>query len=82
MRLIAAQCRFPVGAVAANADRIVAVVLQAMADGDDDTLVIFPELAICGYPPEDLLLRRDFVAAAMQAADAVAKMNEELAEIN
>ena len=35
-------------------------------------LVLFPELAVCGYPPEDLLLRSDFLAACAAAAEEVA----------
>jgi len=35
-------------------------------------LVLFPELAVCGYPPEDLLLRSDFLAACATAAEEVA----------
>jgi len=35
-------------------------------------LVLFPELTVCGYPPEDLLLRSDFLAACASAAEEVA----------
>nr|MBA3861670.1 NAD+ synthase [Solirubrobacterales bacterium] len=35
-------------------------------------LVLFPELTVCGYPPEDLLLRSDFLAACAAAAEEVA----------
>ena len=36
-------------------------------------LVVFPELAVCGYPPEDLLLKKHFVADNIKALDALAK---------
>jgi NAD+ synthase (glutamine-hydrolysing) len=35
-------------------------------------LVVLPELCVSGYPPEDLLLRRDFLAAVREGLDAVA----------
>ena len=68
LRIALAQFDFPVGAVASNADRIVAMIAEAR-DEYGAGLVLFPELALCGYPPEDLLLRPSFLAdceAAMQ----------------
>ncbi len=49
-----------VGALAANAARIVEMARQAEAAGAE--LAIFPELTICGYPPRDLSEKPDFVA--------------------
>jgi NAD+ synthase (glutamine-hydrolysing) len=73
LRLALAQQDFPVGAVAANADRVRQVLAEATAGGA--ALVAFPELTLSGYPPEDLLLRPSFLAAceselAALAADA------------
>ncbi len=42
------------------------------ARGAGAQLVLFPELSVCGYPPEDLLLRSDFLAACATAAEEVA----------
>ena len=56
-----------VGDLDGNADRILAALDTAEAEGCD--LAVFPELAITGYPPEDLLLKPGFVAdnqAALQ----------------
>lgn len=56
-----------VGDVAGNAALIIAESARACADGAD--LAVFPELALTGYPPEDLLLRPEFmrrVEAALQ----------------
>jgi len=50
-----------VGDLAGNADRIIAQARAAHAAGVD--LLVTPELALCGYPPEDLLLRPAFLAA-------------------
>ncbi|MFN7783836.1 MAG: nitrilase-related carbon-nitrogen hydrolase [Lysobacterales bacterium] len=70
MRLAIAQCDFPVGAVAANAARILEWIQRARDELAAD-LAVFPELAICGYPPEDLLLRPSFVEACEAAVEAL-----------
>jgi NAD+ synthase (glutamine-hydrolysing) len=49
-----------VGDLSGNADRIIEFCHQAEKRGA--TAIVFPELAITGYPPEDLLLRDDFIA--------------------
>ncbi len=59
-----------VGDIDGNADRIAAALGDAAGVGADVTLV--PELAITGYPPEDLLLRPAFAAAARVALDRIA----------
>lgn len=53
-----AQLNLVVGDVSANAQRILDALEQARADGA--RLLLTPELALSGYPPEDLLLRPDF----------------------
>ena len=65
-----AQMDFPVGAVAANAARLRE--LTAAARDGGAALVAFPELAISGYPPEDLLLRPTFLRACAREIDALA----------
>jgi NAD+ synthase (glutamine-hydrolysing) len=59
-----------VGDLAENAARMLEVYEQA--ERADCDLVAFPELAVTGYPPEDLLLRPAFVAQAMEALEKVA----------
>jgi NAD+ synthase (glutamine-hydrolysing) len=71
MRLALAQVNVVVGDLDGNVARIVDAVADAERDGAD--LVVLPELAITGYPPEDLLLRPGFVRAARQAVDEVAR---------
>jgi NAD+ synthase (glutamine-hydrolysing) len=61
VKVALAQINVTVGDLAGNADRIIAQARQAHAGGVD--LVLTPELALCGYPPEDLLLRPAFLAA-------------------
>ncbi|MGP5010496.1 NAD+ synthase [Psychrobacter glacincola] len=50
-----AQSHFLVGDITANAEKMRALALQAREQGAD--VIIFPELALLGYPPQDLLLR-------------------------
>ncbi len=70
MRLALAQLNAVVGDLAGNGERIVARIGEARDAGAD--LVVFPELAITGYPPEDLLLRPAFVRAARATLEEVA----------
>ncbi|MBI5560846.1 MAG: NAD+ synthase [Deltaproteobacteria bacterium] len=58
-RIAMAQINPFVGAFAKNAEKILAFTEAAVKAGCD--LVIFPELAVTGYPPEDLLLKPSFV---------------------
>jgi NAD+ synthase (glutamine-hydrolysing) len=77
LRLALAQFDFPVGAIAANADRVRALIHDAH-EGEADLLVC-PELALSGYPAEDLLLRPSFLAACQAAVDELAPEADELA---
>jgi NAD+ synthase (glutamine-hydrolysing) len=71
MRLALAQTNSVVGDVAGNAARVTSLIEEARkADAD---LVLFPELVVTGYPPEDLLLRPGFVRAARRAVEGIAK---------
>ena len=74
LRLALAQFDFPVGAIASNAERIAAMIAEARDEYGAD-VVLFPELALSGYPPEDLLLRPSFLSdceAALQRIAAAA----------
>src|SRR5688572_25243982 len=71
LRIALAQFDFPVGAVQSNARRIAAMVAEAR-DVHGADLVLFPELAVSGYPPEDLLLRPAFLAACEHAINDIA----------
>ena len=66
-----AQFDFPVGAVEANAERIAAMIAEAR-DEYGAQVVLFPELALSGYPPEDLLLRPSFLADCAAALARIA----------
>jgi NAD+ synthase (glutamine-hydrolysing) len=71
LRIALAQFDFPVGAVASNADRIITMIAEAR-DTYGAGLVLFPELALSGYPPEDLLLRPSFLADCDVALQRIA----------
>ena len=59
MRIAIAQSNLWVGDVAGNVRRLLEMAEKARGSGAE--LLVTPELALCGYPPEDLLLRRDFL---------------------
>ncbi|HVJ62169.1 MAG TPA: NAD+ synthase [Tahibacter sp.] len=71
LRIALAQFDFPVGAVLRNAQRIVEMIVEAR-DVHGADLVLFPELALSGYPPEDLLYRPGFLAECNAAIARVA----------
>ena len=62
MRLALAQINTTVGDLDGNRGRILEAIGEAKGAGAD--LVLLPELAVTGYPPEDLLLRPGFIRAA------------------
>lgn len=72
LRIALAQFDFPVGAVARNAERIGLMIAEARDEYGAD-VVLFPELAISGYPPEDLLMRPSFLAECERALHEVAQ---------
>ena len=71
MRLALAQINSVVGDIDGNAVRITDWLERARADRAD--VVLFPELAVTGYPAEDLLLRPGFVRAARAAIEKIAR---------
>src|SRR5499427_6911988 len=65
-----AQINCVVGDLAGNAAKILRYCEKARAAGAD--LLVTPELSLCGYPPEDLLLRPAFLAACNDALRSLA----------
>jgi NAD+ synthase len=70
LTIAVAQLNPTVGDVAGNAEKVRQARRQATADGAE--LVVFPELFIAGYPPEDLVLKPAFPAACRAAIEALA----------
>ena len=71
MRLALAQMNTTVGDLDGNRERIVRWIDEAKGRGAD--IVLFPELAVTGYPPEDLLLRPGFIRAAEESLREIAR---------
>ena len=74
MRLALCQLNATVGDITGNAERIAGGLAAAREAGAE--LVLFPELAITGYPPEDLLLKEHFLADAAEALEDLAEQAE------
>ncbi len=71
MRLALAQINSTVGDLEGNTRKILDWTARAREEGAD--LVAFPELAVTGYPPEDLLLKPDFLRANLACLDEIAR---------
>ena len=78
LRIALAQLDLLVGDVHGNATRVVNVARQARADLQAD-LVLFPELSLSGYPPEDLLFHRGF---RRQIEAGLARVREEVPDVS
>ncbi|MDQ3670203.1 MAG: NAD+ synthase, partial [Actinomycetota bacterium] len=79
MRIALAQMNTIVGDLDGNRDRILERLDEARGVGAN--LVLFPELAVTGYPPEDLLLRPGFLRAARAALDEIASETKGIAAL-
>ncbi len=71
LTLVIAQLNFLVGDIDGNAQRIIETVHQAQQQGAVD-VVVFPELTLTGYPPEDLLLRPSLQKRIDRALNSIA----------
>jgi NAD+ synthase (glutamine-hydrolysing) len=71
MRVALAQINVTVGDIEGNTAKIREFLQRARESGAQ--LTVFPELAVNGYPPEDLLLKTHFLAAGRRALDEIAK---------
>ena len=74
-----AQINTTVGDFAGNRRKILGAVEQAVSLGVD--LLTFPELAICGYPPEDLLFKPKFIAENLRSLEKVAAASSGLSVV-
>src|SRR3954454_17192102 len=70
VELALAQINPVVGDLVGNADLIISQIVDAEKSGAQ--IVVFPELALSGYPPEDLVLREDFLVASRAQLERVA----------
>lgn len=79
LRVAMAQINCTVGAIASNTEKICEYVEKAKAMEAD--LIAFPELAITGYPPEDLLLKPQFVEDNLAALQGIIKQTKGIAAV-
>lgn len=66
LNMIMAQINLVVGDIDGNTSRVIEAAVQARDQLDAD-VIVFPELTLCGYPPEDLLLRPSLTVRVEQA---------------
>ena len=71
LAIAVAQLDAIVGDVTGNAEKVRQARAKAAGEGAD--LVVFPELFIAGYPPEDLVLKPAFQAACRAAVEVLAR---------
>lgn len=71
MKVAIAQLNYHIGNFEQNTDKIISKIKEAKKENTD--LIVFSELSVCGYPPFDLLERRNFIEKTIQAIDSIAK---------
>lgn len=69
MKIFLAQQNYHIGNFEANTNKIIEAIKTAKAQGGD--LIVFSELAVCGYPPRDFLEFDDFIEQSLQAIDKI-----------
>lgn len=79
MKIVLAQINTRVGDLAGNTEKIKKTLLRAANDAVD--LVIFPELALTGYPPEDLVEKHAFVQKNLKCLREIAEMTSATAAL-
>ena len=77
MQVVLAQLNFHVGNFEKNVSKIVDAILQAKKEGAD--LIVFPELAVCGYPPRDFLDYPHFIDLCEEGIAKIANACESIA---
>jgi len=77
VKIFLAQQNYHIGNFKANVDKIIAAIQTAKNAGGE--LIVFSELAICGYPPRDFLEFDDFIHSCQQAISAICEVAEGIA---
>ncbi|MGN6567774.1 MAG: NAD+ synthase [Flavipsychrobacter sp.] len=76
MKIVLAQQNYHIGNFEANTAKIISAIKQAKEQGAD--LVVFSELAVCGYPPRDFLEFNDFVDRSLQCIQEIATYTDNI----
>ncbi len=79
MKIALAQINCHIGNFESNTDKICSMIAEAEAAGAD--LIIFPELAVCGYPPLDFLDFNHFTDSCMESIHTIASHCKNIAAI-
>jgi len=79
MKIALCQINSTVGDISGNTTQIISCIQKAKKNNAE--LIIFPELSICGYPPEDLLLQNNFVENCQNAINTIAEHSYDVAVI-
>jgi len=74
LNILMAQINPVVGDIFSNRDKIIQVIIENQSIHD---VIAFPELALCGYPPEDLLFRKEFHQEVMECLLQIVAATEE-----
>ncbi len=69
LRLVLAQLNMRIGDYAGNTAKVITTLKAAKEKGAD--IIVFPELTLCGYPPEDLLHRKKFLLDGIRALKSI-----------
>lgn len=77
MKIFLAQQNYIIGDFEHNTSRILQAIEKAAAEGGE--LIVFPELAICGYPPRDFLEFEDFIDACKNSIDRICAAAQDIA---
>lgn len=73
LKILMAQINPTVGAIEANRDKIITVIKMQQ---HQHHILVFPELALTGYPPEDLLFRKEFHQAVVENLKLIQEVTE------
>ena len=79
LRVALAQLNFTVGDIEGNTKKIINAINLAKKKNVD--IIAFPELAITGYPPEDLLLRTQFIKKNMEKLEEIAEASKDIISV-
>ncbi len=77
MKIFLAQQNYHIGNFEANTNKILAATAEAKKQGAD--LVVFSELAVCGYPPRDFLEFDDFIAKSLASIERIKEAADDIA---
>ena len=69
MKIFLAQQNYHIGNFEANTEKIINAIREAKAEAGD--LIVFSELAVCGYPPRDFLEFNDFIEQSLASIDRI-----------